>query len=52
MNILKQELRMGRKTLIIWCIALVGVLCFFMLLYPSISSQLEDFQKVFKKLSD
>lgn len=48
MNILKQELRMGRKSLIIWCLSLVGVLCFFMLLYPSISNQLDDFQKVFK----
>ena len=26
MNILKQELRMGRKTLIIWCLSLIGVL--------------------------
>lgn len=48
MNILKQELRMGRKTLIVWCIALIGVLSLFMLLYPSIASQLEDFQKVFE----
>ena len=39
---------MGRKTLIIWCASLVGVICFFMLLYPSIASQLADFQKVFK----
>ena len=45
MNILKQELRMGRKSLIIWCISLIGVLSLFMLLYPSISSQLEDFRK-------
>ncbi|MCG2728725.1 MAG: ABC transporter permease, partial [Acetobacterium sp.] len=48
MNILKQELRMGRKSLIIWCLSLVGILGFFMLLYPSISNQLDDFQKVFK----
>ena len=48
MNILKQELRMGRKSLIIWCLSLAGILMLFMLLYPSISSQLEDFQKVFK----
>ena len=47
MNILIQELRMGRKTLIIWCISLIGVLSLFMLLYPSIASQLEDFQRVF-----
>ncbi|MEL7661750.1 ABC transporter permease subunit [Acetobacterium wieringae] len=48
MNILIQELRMGRKTLIIWCISLIGVLSLFMLLYPSIASQLEDFQRVFE----
>ncbi|MBC3889209.1 ABC transporter permease subunit [Acetobacterium paludosum] len=48
MNILKQELRMGRKSLIIWCLSLAGILVLFMLIYPSISSQLEDFQKVFK----
>lgn len=48
MNILKQELRMARTTLVIWCIALIGVLSLFMLLYPSISGQLEEFQKVFE----
>ena len=48
MNILIQELRMDRKTLIIWCISLIGVLSLFMLLYPSIASQLEDFQRVFE----
>ncbi|URN84515.1 ABC transporter permease subunit [Acetobacterium wieringae] len=48
MNILILELRMGRKTLIIWCISLIGVLSLFMLLYPSIASQLEDFQRVFE----
>lgn len=47
MNILKQELRMGRKSLIVWIISLVGIFVFFMSIYPSISAQMEDFQKVF-----
>lgn len=48
MNILKQELRMGRKALVAWCISLIAVLILFMLLYPSISDQLEEFQQVFQ----
>jgi len=47
MNILKQELKMGIKSLIVWCISLVGVLLLFVLIYASISDQLADFQKVF-----
>jgi len=47
MNILKQELKMGRKSLIVWCISLIGVLLLFMLMYVSISDQLAEFQKVF-----
>jgi ABC-2 type transport system permease protein len=47
MNILLQELRMARKSLIIWCVSLVGILAFFMLLYPPVSDQLDEFQKVF-----
>lgn len=47
MNIIKQELRMGRNSLITWCLSLGGILLLFMLFYPSISDQLEGFQKVF-----
>jgi len=50
MNILKQELRMGRNALVVWCISLIGILSLFMLLYPSISGQLEEFEKVFHSL--
>jgi ABC-2 type transport system permease protein len=47
MNILVQELKMGRKSLIIWCTSLLGVLLLFMSLYPSISIDMADLQKVF-----
>ena len=47
MNILTQELKMEWKSLVVWCISLICVLLFFMLMYPSISAQMADFQKVF-----
>lgn len=47
MNILMQELKMGRKSLIVWCAALMGALLLFMSMYPSLSVQMADFQKVF-----
>ena len=48
MNIIKQELRMGRKSLITWCLSLSGILLLFMLFYPTIFDQLEGFQKIFE----
>ncbi|AFA46921.1 ABC transporter permease subunit [Acetobacterium woodii] len=48
MNMLEQELRMGRKSLILWCLSLTGILILFMLIYPAISDQMADFQKVFE----
>ncbi|MGV8906377.1 MAG: ABC transporter permease subunit [Acetobacterium sp.] len=47
MNILAQELKMEWKSLVIWCLSLIGGLLLFMLLYPLIASQLADFQKIF-----
>lgn len=47
MNILIQELKMGWKSLVIWCVSLIGVLFLYMLFYPSIASQIAEFQKVF-----
>lgn len=48
MNILIQELKMEWKSLLIWCIALIGTLYLFMLIYPLLASQMADFQKVFE----
>ncbi|GAB6107204.1 ABC transporter permease subunit [Fusibacter bizertensis] len=48
MNILKQELKMGRKSLIVWCASLVGTLAIFMMMYPMISDQAATFEKVFE----
>jgi len=47
MNILIQELKMEWKSLVVWCLSLIGVLLMFMLLYPSIANQIADFQRVF-----
>ncbi len=48
MNILKQELKMGRKSLIVWCASLIGTLAIFMMMYPLISEQAATFTKVFE----
>lgn len=48
MNILMQELKMGRKSLIVWCASLVGTFTVFMMLYPFISEQAATFTKVFE----
>ncbi|HSN65681.1 MAG TPA: ABC transporter permease subunit [Fusibacter sp.] len=47
MNILMQELKMGRKSLIVWCTSLVGTLAVFMMLFPVIADQAAEFEKVF-----
>ncbi len=47
MNILMQELKMGRKALIVWCVSLIGTLAVFMMLFPMIADQAAEFQKVF-----
>jgi len=47
MNILKQELKMGKKALIIWCASLFGTLAIFMMLFPVISEQASEFEKIF-----
>jgi len=47
MNIIARELKMEWKSLVVWCLSLIGGLLLFMLLYPSISAQMADFQKIF-----
>jgi ABC-2 type transport system permease protein len=48
MNILKQELKMGRKSLVVWGASLVGTLGLFMAMFLVIQDQVADFQKVFE----
>lgn len=43
MNIMLQELRMDRKSLISWLISLVVLTAFFMMLYPPLAADLHDF---------
>ncbi|WKY47845.1 ABC transporter permease subunit [Eubacteriaceae bacterium ES3] len=47
MNIIRQELKMNLRPLITWCLSLLGILILFMLFYPALSDQMEEFQKVF-----
>ena len=52
MNILMQELKMGKKSLIIWCCSLVFTLAIFMMLYPTIAAQAASFEEVFKSFPE
>ncbi|WKY44301.1 ABC transporter permease subunit [Eubacteriaceae bacterium ES2] len=47
MNMIKQELRMNLRSLITWCLSLLAILILFMLFFPALSDQMEEFQKVF-----
>lgn len=46
MNIIREELRRGRKSLITWMLSLVGMTFLYMMIYPSLSKQMADFMKV------
>ena len=52
MNVLLQELRMGKKSLIVWCLSLVGTLGVFMLMYPLMAEQVADIEKIFESFPE
>ncbi len=52
MNILKQELKMGRNGLIVWCASLLGTLALFMLFFPMISDQASQYEKIFNSFPE
>jgi len=52
MNILMQELKMGKKSLMVWIASLVFTLAVFMMLYPTIAAQAESFEEVFKSMPE
>lgn len=52
MNVLLQELRMGRKSLWVWCLSLVGTLGVFMLLFPLMAEQAAEIEKIFESFPE
>lgn len=52
MNMYRHELRMNRKSAVMWAIALVGIVCLFMSMYPTFAKESEQFKEVLRTMPE
>ncbi|MCR2807634.1 ABC transporter permease [Paenibacillus soyae] len=52
MNMFAHELRMNRKSALLWAVALAGVACLFMAMYPTFAEESESFKEVLRSMPE